>query len=81
MSSVLILNQKGIIGPSDMTNLRLLVEYCPPQKSKVDGIFCGIELLMRDFKYEGENMGERLNEMTLFKERIFNTKEKGLKNV
>lgn len=81
MSSVLILNQKGIIGPSDMTNLRLLVEYCPPQKSKVDGIFCGIEILMRDYKYESDEIEEQLCEMSKFKNKLFNTKEKGLKNV
>lgn len=81
MSSVLILNQKGIIGPSDMTNLRLLVEYCPPEKEKANGSFCGIELLMRDYKYESEDMGEQLKEMTDFKNKLLNTREEALRNV
>lgn len=81
MSSVLILNQKGIIGPSDMTNLRLLVEFCPPKKERTNGSFCGIELLMRDYKYESDEIKEQLEEIKDFRNKLFNTREESLQNV
>lgn len=81
MSSLLILNQKQQLGKDDITNLRLLVDFCPPEKEKANGCFCGIELLMRDFKYEEEELEEQKREMKEFKDSLINSDEISIKNV
>lgn len=79
MASLLIVNNKGFIGTTDLRNIKILAEFCPPDNSKAT--FCSLDLLMRDFKYETTDLNDQLIEIENFRKKLLKSNDEGIRNV